>query len=82
MGGVGLRSADDALSMAAPSISKSLSWLPKGSRAGSSRFVHVVRIERIFASGSIGRIDRSTSDRYTSVPSSFGRLEGRRRVIQ
>jgi hypothetical protein len=30
----------------------------------------------------MGRIDKSTNDRNISVPSSFGRAEGRRRAVQ
>src|SRR5580658_1906543 len=80
-GSVGLRSATH-LNNDPPSSSKSPSTLPKGRREIRSRFVQVVRTDKTVASGFAGRIDKSTSDKKVSVPSSFGRVEGRRLAIQ
>ena len=53
------------------SSSKSPASFPNGSRAGRSRFVHVVRIVSASVSGRTGRDDRSTSEIVISVPSSL-----------
>src|ERR1700751_4883224 len=81
-GPVGFLRATIRLIGAAPSSSKSLSWLPKGRRPGRSRLVQVVLTDSTVASGSAVVNERSSSEREMSVPSSLGRLEGRRRASQ
>src|SRR5258708_34714715 len=81
-GGVGLRSGTIRFRAEAPSSSKSPSSNPKGKRESRSRLVQVVRTERIFRSGVIGRIDKSTSERNISFPCSLGRAEGGRPPVQ
>ena len=57
---------------AVPSMSKSLSWLPKGRRDGRSRLVHMVRTESTVASGLMVLVERSISDSEISVPVIIG----------
>src|ERR1700684_2085557 len=72
---LGLRRATIFLIAAAPAISKSPLSLPKGRRVTRSRLVQVQRTVTVWYSRSIGRAERSTSDRKTSVPSSALRFE-------
>src|SRR5271157_4211145 len=76
--GVGLRNATAPLIDPIPYTSKSPFSFPKGQRAGMSRVVQVQGAVITCVSGKQVRMERSTSSKETSEPSSPCREEGRR----
>src|SRR5438093_629964 len=79
---VGFFSATILLMAVVDSSSKSPDSFPKGSLLGRSRFVQMVRMVSVSESGRTGLEERSTNERYISVPSSFFLFEARLFAIQ